>query len=45
MTTAARVPSPDTASDVGFDVRGRRIEPRTAKVAGSMTSSAACRAA
>ena len=41
MTTAARVPSLETASEVGFDVRGSWTEPRTANVAASMTSSAA----
>src|SRR5829696_7467979 len=45
ITTAARVPSPDTASDVGRDVPGRRIDASTANVAASMTSSALGRAA
>src|SRR3954451_10229273 len=45
IAAAARVPSLDTASEVGFDVRGSRIEASTENVAESMTSIAPGRAA
>jgi hypothetical protein len=45
IAAAARVPSLETASDVGLDARGSGIEASTANVAESMTSIAPRRAA